>query len=153
MSEQFSFLTCRWPRAKAPKRVQTLEVLEKVIPWSEFEAAIRPHYFADTRPTGRRGCSLRMLLRCHVIGRVWQLTDEGVEAAILDSLAIAKFVGCDPWSPRPPSASTLREFRHLVNRLPSLHGLDGDIAIAFAGAGLQFRPGKILEPVFRRMPK
>ena len=153
MSEQFSFISCRWPKAKAPKRVESLAILEQVIPWQELETRMRKHYQADIRPTGRRGCSLKMLLRCHVVGRVWRLGDEGVEAVILDSLAIAKFVGCDPWSPRPPSASKLREFRHLIDRVFPLHGFDGEIEIAFAGAGIQFRPGKIVEPVFRRTPK
>lgn len=153
MSDQFSFLSCRWPKAKAPKRVESLAILDQVVPWQKLETELRKHYWADIRPTGRRGCSLKQLLRCYVVGRVWRLTDDGVEAAILDSLAVAKFVGCDPWSPRPPSASTLREFRHLIDRVFTIVGFDGEIEIAFVSAGIQFRPGKILEPVFRRTPK
>ena len=108
MTEQMSFISCRWPRAKSPKRADALAILERVIPWSEIEERLRPYYAADSRSTGRKGYSLKMMIRCWVIACVWRLTDDGLEHAVLDSLALAKFIGTDPWQPRPPSASAFR---------------------------------------------
>lgn len=153
MAEQLSFISCRWPKAKAPKRAETLALLDRVIPWDLIERKLRPLYSADTRRTGRRGYSLNMMTRCWVVACVWQLSDEGLENLMLDSLAVAKFIGIDPWQPRPPSASAFRNFRHLIRK-----GLgDGDlmlvIDLAFLGAGIQWRQGSIVDPVFRRAAK
>ena len=128
-------------------------MLEAVIPWSELEDLIRPHYLADARATGRPGYSLKMMTRCRILQIFWSLSDDGTEAAILDSHATARFVGTDPWQPRPPSSTKIRAFRQLLayHRLQDRFELAFEVA--FAGAGLQFRVGEIREPVFRGHPK
>lgn len=150
MTEQFSFISARWPKAKAPKRVETLRLLESVIPWDELEALLRPHYHSDARRTGRKGYSLKMLLRCWVVACVWRLSDDALESFILDSLAVATFIGTDPWAPRPPSASSFRGFRHLVRNALGNSELRLQIDLAMIDAGIQWRQGAIVEPVFRR---
>lgn len=149
MAEQLSFISCRWPRAKAPKRAEVLALLDRVIPWDELEEKLRPFYAADSRRTGRKGYSLKMMVRCWVLACVWMLSDEGLENFILDSLAAAKFIGTDPWQPRPPSASAFRNFRHIVERQVAVD-LRLAIDLAFINAGLQWRQGRVLDPVFRR---
>lgn len=153
MSEQLSFISCRWPRAKAPKRVETLEVLQRVIPWNELENRLREHYQADARKTGRKGYSLRMMLRCLIVACVWNLSDEALENFVLDSLAIAKFIGTDPWQPRPPSASAFRNFRRLANSALGSESIRLVVDLAFIEAGIQWRQGCMVDPVFRRNPK
>ncbi|MDD2663853.1 MAG: transposase [Dechloromonas sp.] len=153
MSEQLSFISCRWPKAKAPKRAEALALLDRVIPWAAIEKKLRPAYAADVRPTGRRGYSLKMMIRCWVVACVWRLSDEGLENLALDSLAIAKFIGTDPWQPRPPSASAFRNFRHLVRNSLGDGDLMLEIDLAFISAGIQWRQGSIVEPVFRRIAK
>jgi transposase, IS5 family len=143
------FTSVRWPKARQPRRAEVLAILEAVCPWSEMEALIRPHYSADNQATGRPGYSLAMMCRCRVLQLFYSLSDDGTEAAILDSHATARFVGTDPWQPRPPSASKVRAFRRLL----SDRGLEPEFTLsfelAFIGAGLQFRVGEIREPVFR----
>lgn len=127
-------------------------MLEEVIPWSDLEAGIRKIYQADVRKTGRKGYSLRMMLRCCVLALVWRLSDDGLVDFILDSLSAAKFVGCDPWLPRPPSASAFRNFRRLVERC-DLHEfwMAAEINSAMIRAGIQWRPGAVVEPQFRKI--
>ncbi len=126
-----------------------LAIIEAVCPWSEMEERLRPHYAADNRATGRPGYSLRMMIRCRVLQLFYSLSDDGTEAAILDSHATARFIGTDPWQPRPPSASKIRAFRQLI----ADSGLEAEFTLtfelAFIRAGLQFRVGEIREPVFR----
>lgn len=153
MSEQLSFLSCRWPRAKSPRRADVLQLIDRIMPWDELEAMVRPHYQADVRKTGRKGYSLRMMVRCYVVAGVWQLSDEALENLILDSLAVARFIGTDPWQPRPPSASAYRNFRRMVTQRLQGGRFWLEIVCAFAGAGIDFRQGQIVEPVFRRLPR
>lgn len=153
MSEQFSFLSARWPKAKQPRRADALRLLESTLPWPEFESMLRPHYQADNQRTGRKGYSLKMMLRCWVVACVWRLSDDGLVNLILDSLAVAKFIGCDPWQPRPPSESAFRNFRHLVENTVGSLAIRNRIDAAFAEAGIAWRPGAIAEPVFRRAGK
>jgi hypothetical protein len=99
---------------------------------------------------GRKGYSLRMMMRCEVVRQVWRLSDESTENAILDSYALALFVGIDPWQPRPPSASSLRSFRLCLDAARVLDRFGLIVERSFALQGLEFRPGLIREPVFRR---
>ena len=143
------FTSVRWPKARQPRRAEVLGVLEAICPWSELEALVRPHYGADCQSTGRPGYSLGMMIRCRILQLFWSLSDDGAEAAVLDSHATARFVGTDPWHPRPPSASKIRQFRRLL----ADRGLEPEFTLgfelAFIGAGLQFRVGEIREPMFR----
>ena len=147
------FTTVRWPKARQPRRAEVLAVLEAVIPWQELEDLIRPHYLADTRANGRPGYSLKMMIRCRIVQIFWSMSDDGTEAAILDSHATAKFIGTDPWQPRPPSSTKIRAFRHLLTGRGLQDHFELAFEVAFAGAGLQFRVGEIREPVFRGHPK
>lgn len=152
MSDQFSFISARWPSAKPAKRAQILAVLEKVVPWSDLEANTRKIYQADARKTGRKGYSLRMMLRCLALAYVWRLSDDGLVDFILDSLAAARFVGCDPWAPRPPSASAFRNFRRLVGRCdPHEFWFASEINKAIVLAGIEWRQGAVVEPQFRKL--
>ena len=146
------FTTVRWPKARKPRRAEILGVLEAVIPWQELENFVRPHYLVGTRATGRPGYSLGMMIRCRIVQIFWSLSDDGTEAAILDSHATAKFIGTDPWQPRPPSSTKIRAFRQLLGERGLLDRFDLLFEIAFANAELQFRVGEINEPVFRRFP-
>lgn len=147
------FTSVRWPKARQPRRAEVLAVLEAVIPWQELEDLIRPHYLADTRTTGRPGYSLKMMTRCRILQIFWSLSDDGTEAAVLDSHATARFIGTDPWQPRPPSATKIRAFRQLLAGRRLQDHFELAFEVAFADAGLQFRVGEIREPVFRSYPK
>lgn len=153
MSKELSFISTRWPKAKPPKREQIFALLENIVPWNELEAKLRKFYSADCRHTGRKGYSLKMMLRCWVVACMWRLSDDGLADFLLDSLAAAKFVGTDPWEPRPPSASVFRNFRHLVANCMGNADLRLEIDLSFVDAGFQWRQGAISEPVFRRAPR
>ena len=153
------FTAVRWPRAQTPKRETVLNVLETLVQWEEIETALRPHYQADTRKTGRKGYSLKMMVRTFALQLLWDMSDRQAEAAILDSHLMSRFIGSDPWQPRPPSASSLRQFRNLLARIPAADHLDmlddwlaATIRASLHASGIEFRPGQIRDPVFRRIP-
>lgn len=125
-------------------------MIENTVKWADLETLCRPHYQADQRKRGRKGYSLSMMMRCRVVQEVWELSDEATENAILDSYALALFVGTDPWEPRPPSASALRAFRTCLDDAEVLGRFGVIVEQSFLLQGLEFRPGCILEPIFRR---
>lgn len=149
------FTSVRWPKAAAPKRTAILDLIEKLVPWDALEQLARPVYQSDIQKKGRKGYSLAMMLRCLVLQQFWLMSDRQTEAAILDSHAMAKFIGTDPWAPRPPSASAIRAFR---DRLVAGSGQHADalaeihlaVTLALIDAGFEFRQGELREPVFRQ---
>lgn len=147
------FSSVRWPKARCPRRAEVLAAMELVFPWQALEDLCRPNFSSDARSTGRPGYSLRMMIRCTVLQKFWRLSDDGVESLILDSHATAKFIGSDPWQPRPPSASKIRGFRQLLIDCRINEQFDFAIEMALIQAGVQIKPGNIVEPVFRRAPK
>lgn len=146
------FGSVRWPKARQPARAVALGLIEKTLDWAALEALCRPHYQADQGKRGRKGYSLAMMIRCEVVREVWELSDEATENAILDSFALAVFIGTDPWQPRPPSASSLRSFRTCLDSAGVLGRFGVLVERYFLNQGLEFRPGYIREPIFRRRP-
>jgi transposase, IS5 family len=146
------FGSVRWPKARQPSRAIALALIEKTVHWAELDTLCRPHYQADQRKRGRKGYSLAMMMRCEVVREVWELSDEATENAILDSYALALFIGTDPWEPRPPSASALRSFRKSLDDAGALGRFGVIVERSFLSQGLEFRPGFIREPIFRRRP-
>ena len=144
------FGSVRWPKARQPSRAIALAMIENTVKWADLETLCRPHYQADQRKRGRKGYSLSMMMRCRVVQEVWDLSDEATENAILDSYALALFVGTDPWEPRPPSASALRAFRTCLGDAEVLGRFGVIVERSFLSQGLEFRPGYIREPIFRR---
>lgn len=152
------FTAVRWPKAAAPKRAEVLRLIEDMVRWEHIEEMVRPYYRADVQRTGRRGYSLKMMLRCFALQVFWCASDRQLESAVLDSHSLSRFIGTDPWQPRPPSASAIRGFRTLLERarpsgyLETLAELvELEMLNAVHTAGLEFRPGEIREPIFRKI--
>ncbi len=128
-----------------------------LVDWTAVESMIRADYESDRRPRGRPGYSLKMLVRIECLAWMFVASDRALESALADSKSFARFVGLDPWAPKPPSAAAIRNFRALLQRKT---GPDGVLSLEWAvhmefrtsvsRAGLEFRPGEIREPVFRR---
>ncbi|MCX7205924.1 MAG: transposase [Proteobacteria bacterium] len=146
------FTNVRWCKSKQPKRADILECINQALPWDLVEADIRPHYQADIRATGRKGYSLRMMLRCYIVQRLWDLSDDGVESLILDSHSVCKFIGSDSWQPRPPSATAIRNFRKLIDtKQVTEHGIWWRCYWLMRKAGFDVRVGKMVEPMIKRV--
>jgi hypothetical protein len=144
------FTSIRWPRGKSPKRAESLATLEHILPWSDLEGIVRRVYFSDQRKTGRPGYSAAMMLRCLVLCWFWSLSDDQAESVILDSFATARFIGTDPWKPKPPSASAIREFRKRLDSGSVLKEVKEKIDSSISAAGVCVCYGMVKEPIFKR---
>ena len=98
-------------RKRKTRREAFLEIMEDMIPWSEWEALIQPLYFKGNRGRPPRG--IEKMLRMYLLQCGFSLSDEGVEDAICDSYAFRKFMGINFMEEQAPDAIPLLHFRHL----------------------------------------
>jgi len=115
MSNQVSFTDMEYAnRKRRTKRDEFLEIMDHVIVWEEWTAAVLPYY-----PSGKRGRPTRgaeTMLRMYLLQNWFNLSDEGVEDAIYDSYAFRKFMKVDFMSKEQvPDATTLCKFRKLLD--------------------------------------
>ena len=99
-------------RKRMTKRESFLDRMDKIIPWKEWIECIAPYY-----PKGRRGRppkGVERMLRMYLLQAWFTLSDEGVEEAIYDSYAMRKFMRIDFINEQVPDATTLLNFRHLM---------------------------------------
>ncbi|MDR3628327.1 MAG: IS5 family transposase [Ignavibacteriaceae bacterium] len=99
-------------RRKKTKRDEFLEIMEEIIPWDEWVSYVEPYY-----PEGKRGrppMGIEKMLRMYLLQIWFNLSDEGVEDAIYDSYAMRKFMGINFMNEQVPDATTLLNFRHLI---------------------------------------
>ena len=99
-------------KKKTTRREKFLAEMERVVPWARLVALIEPHY-----PSGRRGrppVGIERMLRVYFLQQWYGLADEALEDAIYDSQAMRLFVGIDLGAESVPDATTVLNFRHLL---------------------------------------
>ena len=96
------------------RRAEFLSAMDLVVPWRELVAWIEPHY-PDTGK-GRPPIGVERMLRIYFLQQWFNLSDPGVEDALYDSLAMRSFVGIDLGREPAPDETTVRKFRHLLER-------------------------------------
>src|ERR1035441_4310581 len=107
--------------ARPSRREQFLQTMESVVPWSELEARIEPHY--PKAGNGRQPVGLGIMLRIYFLQHWFNLSDPGAEDALYDSPALRSFAGIDLGRAAAPDESTILTFRHLLEQ----HDLCGKI--------------------------
>lgn len=134
-------------------KVLFLEQMERIVPWTDIEAIIRPYYPAEqSRPQGGRPAfPLSVMLRAHYL-QIWlNLSDEQTQEEIHDSRASRTFAGLDGegWT---PDAVTILRFRHMIEK----HGLATQIFEMvnrqLEARGLMLRHGSIVDATIINAP-
>jgi IS5 family transposase len=65
------------------RRELFLEEMNQVVPWSELEALVEPHY--PKAGNGRRPVGLGIMLRSYFVQQWFNLSEPGVDEALYDS--------------------------------------------------------------------
>ena len=94
------------------KRAQFLETMEEIVPWSELEALLEPHY--PKAGSGRQPVGLSIMLRTYFLQQWFNLSDPGVEDAFYESATLRRFAGVDLGRAPAPDETTILRFRHLL---------------------------------------
>lgn len=138
-------------KKKQTRRDRFLSQIEAVTPWSALTQVIAPHY-PSGGGRGRPPVGLERILRMYVAQQCFGLSDEGIEDALYDSQAIRRFVGIDLGRESAPDATTLLNFRHLLEEHNLTESIFNAINAHLASKGLFLREGTIVDATLIAAP-
>ena len=105
--------------ARKSRRELFLEEMERVVPWTQLEWLVEPHY--PKGENGRPPVGLGIMLRIYFVQQWFNLSDPGAEEALYESPALRRFTGVDLGRAAAPDETTICKFRHLLKE----HDLGG----------------------------
>ena len=135
---------------KPPRREKFLARMEAVIPWPQLLAVIEPFY-----PKGQRGrppIGLERMLRVYFLQQWYGLADEALEDALYDSQALQSFARIDLSAEGVPDATTLLNFRHLLETHDLCKALFTAINADLTARGLLLRAGTLVDATLIAAP-
>jgi len=124
--------------------------MAEVIPWKQLLAVIEPFY-----PQGKRGrppIGLERMLRVYFLQQWYALADEALEDALYDSHALQSFARIDLAAEGVPDATTLLNFRHLLETHDLCKGLFTALNADLAARGLLLREGTLVDATLIAAP-
>ena len=74
-------------------RTKKKEFLDRIVPWGKWVEEIRPCYYKGER--GNKPYDLELMLRIYVLQNLYDLSDMGTVAEVIDSRAFSEFCGVD----------------------------------------------------------
>ena len=135
---------------KKTRREAFLEEMDRVMPWSELESLIEPHY--PKEGNGRPPVGLSILLRIYFLQHWFNLSDPGAEEGLYDSPALRRFAGVDLGRAPAPDETTILNFRHLLEK----HDLCGAMLEAvnhyLEDCGIRIGTGTIVDATIIHAP-
>ncbi|MGA7522802.1 MAG: IS5 family transposase [Acidobacteriaceae bacterium] len=135
---------------KRTRREQFLEEMNRVVPWAELEALIRPRY--PKGENGRPPMGLSIMLRIHFLQQWFNLSDPAAEEALYDSPGLRRFAGIDLGRAPAPDETTICKFRHLLEE----HDLGGAMLDTvnrhLESRGLRIATGTIVDATIIHAP-
>ena len=151
MTHQPSFAHAEFAaKKKITRREKFLTRMEEVIPWKQLLAVIEPFY-----PQGKRGrppIGLERMLRVYFLQQWYALADEALEDALYDSHALQSFARIDLAAEGVPDATTLLNFRRLLESHDLCKGIFTAINADLEARGLLLREGTLVDATLIAAP-
>jgi transposase, IS5 family len=112
--KQYTFSQAEYNgKKRQTRRERFLAEIERITPWDALKKDIEP-YYPKPIGAGRPPRGLDVMLRMYIAQQCFGFSDEGIEDAIYDSMAVRNFVGIDLAVEQAPDATTLLKFRRLL---------------------------------------
>ena len=131
------------------KKKEFLAKIDRIIPWGEWLALIRPHYYKGER--GNKPYDLELMLRIYLLQNLYNLSDEGCVAEVIDSRAFSDFCGVDS-SNQIPNGDTLGRFRNLLIASGLQEKLFTQVVKMLMAKGLILKKGTIVDSTIIAAP-
>jgi len=128
---------------KPTRREEFLKTMEAIVPWSALCEVIEPHY--PKVGNGRPPIGLERMLRIHFIQHWFNLADLSCEEALYDSASLRRFVGIDLGREPVPDATTMLEFRKLLNENKLGEALFAKVGRELQARGFKVNTGPIVD--------
>ena len=151
MTHQTSFAQAEFAaKKKTTRREAFLTRMDEVIPWPKLLAVLEPFYPKGGR--GRPPVGLERMLRVYFLQQWYGLADEALEDALYDSQALQQFARIDWAGGGVPDATTLLNFRHLLETHDLCKGIFAALNAALAARGLLLRVGTLVDATLIAAP-
>jgi IS5 family transposase len=151
MEHQISFAHCEYAgKKKRTRRERFLGEMEQVVPWARLVPLVEPHY-----PQGKRGrppIGIERMLRIYFLQQWYGLADEALEDALYESQSMRMFAGIDLSVESVPDATTLLNFRHLLERHNLTKRIFQEVATLLSERKLLMREGTIVDATIIAAP-
>jgi IS5 family transposase len=135
---------------RATRKAQFLARMEALVPWSEFCTLIEPHY--PKAGNGRAPIGVERMLRMYLVANWFNLADEACEDALYDIPAFRDFCRIDLGRERVPDATTLLNFRHLLEAHQIGAALFAKVGELLLASGMKLSGGTIVDATLIAAP-
>lgn len=137
-------------KRRITSRQRFLAEMDKVVPWQRLVALIEPHYPSGGR--GRPPIGLDRMLRLYLVQQWFGLSDQGVEDAVIDSVAVREFVRIDFTREEAPDSTTVLKFRRLLEEHDLTKRLFVEITKLLGERGMLLREGTLVDATIVAAP-
>lgn len=131
------------------KKKEFLTQMDRIIPWGEWIALIRPCYYKGER--GNKPYDLERMLRIYMIQNLYNLSDMATVAEVIDSRAFSDFCGVES-SNQVPDGDTLGRFRNLLIQNDLQQRLFAQVVALLTERNLILKKGTIVDSTFIEAP-
>ena len=131
------------------KKKEFLEIMEKLIPWSEWVGIVQPHYYKGER--GNKPYDLELMLRIYVLQHLYNLADDAARNEIIDSRAFSQFCGVDS-SNQVPDGDTIGRFRHILEQNQLGEAFFTNVVESLQKCNLMLKKGTIVDSTLIAAP-
>jgi IS5 family transposase len=135
---------------RATRKAEFLARMEALVPWAQFCAVIEPHY--PKAGNGRPPVGLERMLRMYLVANWFNLGDEACEDALYDIPAFRDFCRIDLGRERVPDATTLLNFRHLLEQHQIGARLFAKVGELLLANGMKLSGGTIVDATLIAAP-
>jgi IS5 family transposase len=151
MERQSSFAGTEYAqKKKTTRREKFLAEMERVVPWARLIALVAPFYPKGLR--GRPPVGVERMLRLYFLQQWYGLADEAIEDALYDSHSMRFFAGIDLGTDSVPDATTVLQFRRLLERNTLTVAIFEAIATLLDERKLLMREGTIVDATILSAP-
>ena len=136
--------------SRATRKGAFLARMEVLMPWAAFCALIDPYY--PKAGNGRPPVGLERMLRMYFVANWFNLADEACEDALYDIPAFREFCRIDLGRERVPDATTLMNFRHLLEQHQLGAALFATVGELLMQNGMKLSGGTIVDATLIAAP-
>jgi len=138
--------------SKRTRKEIFLDKMDKLIPWQALCAVIKPYYPKAGKAGGRPPRGLERMLRMYFIAQWFNLGDVACEEFLYDTLSARNFCHFDLGNEPIPDATTLENFRHLLEQHQLAEQLFAAVGQLLLDAGLKLSNGTIVDATIIAAP-
>jgi IS5 family transposase len=135
---------------RATSKAEFLARMEVLMPWAEFCALIEPYY--PKAGNGRPPVGLERMLRMYCVANWFNLSDIACEDALYDVPVFREFCRIDLGRERVPDATTLLNFRHLLEAHHLGAALFAKVGELLMANGMRLSGGTIVDATLIAAP-